>query len=56
MAIDMNEENFSQATPVLFRQLAPQPNGIDVSVPCISMTCGTIVRQPLAASKSTKVV
>lgn len=56
MAIDMNEENFSQATPVLFRQLAPQPNGIDISVPCISMTCGVIVRQPLAASKSTKVV
>ncbi|KKY64149.1 major capsid family protein [Klebsiella aerogenes] len=56
MAIDMNEENFSQGTPVLFRQLAPQPKGIDIAVPCISMTCGTIVRQPLAASKSTKVV
>lgn len=56
MAIDMNEENFTQATPVLFRQLAPQPKGIDIAVPCISMTCGVIVRQPLAASKSTRVV
>lgn len=56
MAIDMQEENFSQATPVIFRQLAPQPKGIDVAVPCISMTCGVIVRQPLAAAKSTPVV
>lgn len=56
MAIDMQEEHFSQATPVVFRQLAPQPKGIDVAVPCISMTCGVIVRQPLAAAKSTPVV
>ncbi|HEY3591929.1 MAG TPA: major capsid family protein [Buttiauxella sp.] len=56
MALDMNEENFTQGTPVLFRQLAPQPKGIDIAVPCISMTCGVIVRQPLAAAKSTRVV
>lgn len=56
MAMDMQEDNFSQATPTIFHQMAPQQKGIDISVPVISMTCGTIVYQPLAASKSTPVV
>lgn len=56
MAMDMQADHFSQATPQLFHQMAPQQKGIDVAVPCTSMTCGTIVYQPLAAAKSTPVV
>lgn len=56
MVMDMNRRNFSQATPFIFRQLPVQRSGLDISIPCVSKTAGVIVRAPLAAAKSTKVV
>ncbi|EEA0954294.1 DUF2184 domain-containing protein [Salmonella enterica] len=56
MAFDMSARHFSQATPILFRQLPPQYTGLDISKPALSKTAGAIVRAPLAAAASTKVV
>lgn len=56
LAFDMSARHFSQATPILFRQLPPQYTGLDISIPVLSKTAGAIVRAPLAASASTSVV
>lgn len=48
--------HFAQATPVVFRQLALQRTGLDLSIPCLSRTAGVIVRAPLAAARSSKVI
>lgn len=56
MAMDMNRRHFAQATPFIFRQLPVQRSGLDISIPCVSKTAGVIVRAPLAAAKSTKVL
>lgn len=56
MAFDMTARHFSQATPILFRQLPPQYTGLDISIPVLSKTAGAIVRAPLAASVSTAVI
>lgn len=56
MAFDMSARHFSQATPILFRQLPPQYTGLDISIPALSKTAGAIVRAPLAAATSTAVV
>ncbi|EEI3459154.1 DUF2184 domain-containing protein [Salmonella enterica subsp. salamae] len=56
LAFDMSARHFSQATPILFRQLPPQYTGLDISIPALSKTAGAIVRAPLAAAASTKVI
>lgn len=56
LALDNTRRHFAQATPVLFRQLPVQRVGLDLSIPCLSRSAGVIVRAPLAAAKSSKVV
>ncbi|ECJ3936010.1 DUF2184 domain-containing protein [Salmonella enterica subsp. salamae] len=56
MSFDMSARHFSQATPILFRQLPPQYTGLDISIPALSKTAGAIVRAPLAAAISTSVL
>ncbi|EAT8891063.1 DUF2184 domain-containing protein [Salmonella enterica] len=56
VAVAMTRRHFSQATPILFRQLSVQRSGLDLSIPCLSKSAGTIVRAPLAAAKSSKVI
>lgn len=56
IAVMNNRRNFAQATPILFRQLPVQRSGLDLSIPCLSKSAGVIVRAPLAAAKSTKVI
>lgn len=56
IALDNTRRHFAQATPILFRQLPVQRSGLDLSIPCLSKTAGVIVRAPLAAAKSSKVI
>lgn len=56
IALANNRRHFAQATPILFRQLPVQRSGLDLSIPCLSKTAGVIVRAPLAAAKSSKVI
>ncbi|EPG8759338.1 major capsid family protein [Raoultella ornithinolytica] len=56
IALANNRRHFAQATPVLFRQLPVQRSGLDLSIPCLSRSAGVIVRAPLAAAKSSKVI
>ncbi|HEM8015190.1 TPA: DUF2184 domain-containing protein [Enterobacter chengduensis] len=56
IAVDNTRRHFAQATPILFRQLPVQRSGLDLSIPCLSKTAGVIVRAPLAAAKSSKVI
>ncbi|HEE0093338.1 TPA: DUF2184 domain-containing protein [Citrobacter braakii] len=56
IALMNNRRHFAQATPILFRQLPVQRSGLDLSIPCLSKSAGVIVRAPLAAAKSTKVI
>lgn len=56
IALDNTRRHFAQATPILFRQLPVQRSGLDLSIPCMSKTAGVIVRAPLAAAKSSKVI
>lgn len=56
IALANNRRHFAQATPVLFRQLPVQRSGLDLSIPCLSRSAGVIVRAPLAAAKSSKVM
>ncbi|MCB5308343.1 major capsid family protein [Yersinia massiliensis] len=56
MGFDMSRRHFAQATPIIFEQLPVQRSGLDISIPCMSKTAGVIVRAPLAAAKSTKVL
>ncbi|HBN2488831.1 TPA: DUF2184 domain-containing protein [Klebsiella oxytoca] len=56
IAVAMTRRHFAQATPVLFRQLPVQRSGLDLSIPCLSRSAGTIVRAPLAAAKSSRVM
>lgn len=48
--------HFAQATPFVFRQMPLQRTGLDLSIPCVSATAGVIVRAPLAAARSSKVI
>ncbi|MGK4483123.1 major capsid family protein [Citrobacter freundii] len=56
VALANTRRHFAQATPILFRQLPVQRTGLDLSIPCLSKTAGVIVRAPLAAAKSSKVI
>ncbi|QLX25510.1 DUF2184 domain-containing protein [Citrobacter freundii] len=56
IALANTRRHFAQATPILFRQLPVQRSGLDLSIPCMSKTAGVIVRAPLAAAKSSKVI
>ena len=56
IALDNTRRHFAQATPILFRQLPVQRSGLDLSIPCLSKSAGVIVRAPLAAAKSSKVI
>ncbi|HHE5075054.1 TPA: major capsid family protein [Citrobacter freundii] len=56
VALANTRRHFAQATPILFRQLPVQRSGLDLSIPCMSKTAGVIVRAPLAAAKSSKVI
>jgi hypothetical protein len=56
VALANTRRHFAQATPVLFRQLPVQRSGLDLSIPCLSRSAGVIVRAPLAAAKSSKVM
>lgn len=56
VALANNRRNFAQATPLLFRQLPVQRSGLDLSIPCLSRSAGVIVRAPLAAAKSSRVI
>lgn len=56
IALANTRRHFSQATPILFRQLPVQRSGLDLSIPCLSKSAGSIVRAPLAAAKTSKVI
>ncbi len=48
MAYEMNEENLAMANPIPFRPLPPQPQGLNVYVPCEYKISGTEVRFPFS--------
>lgn len=49
MVYDKNDRNLAMAKPIVFRMLAPQLEGLGISVPCEYKTSGTEFRYPLAA-------
>lgn len=49
MVYDKNERNLAMAKPIPFRMLAPQLEGLGISVPCEYKTSGTEFRYPLSA-------
>lgn len=49
MVYDKNERNLGMAKPIPFRMLAPQLEGLGITVPCEYKTSGTEFRYPLSA-------
>lgn len=50
MAYELNDENLSMANPIPWRPLAPQPQGLNINIPCEYKMSGVEFRYPFSGA------
>lgn len=50
MAYELNDENLSMANPIPWRPLAPQPQGLNINIPCEYKISGVEFRYPFSGA------